>query len=197
LLNRVPTDTRYLGLRRQGERMSRGDIQRSIAELAERFPSTFTAEKSLPHRPLKVGIAEDLVAAGIICKTTLGRILRSYCQRPLYLVALTEGSPRYGLDGSQVGMVSADEAASARDRLAAMDANRAEQAAEAEQCRDVLALRVKPGHPQKPSAAVAMSQSAPTPASVVPTSTARGSAGGDGLRQLREAGRLRRNPQTA
>jgi hypothetical protein len=81
--------------------------------------------------------------------------------------------------------------------LAAMDANRAEQAAEAEQRRDVLALRVKPGQPQKPSAAVAMPQSAPTPASVVPTSTARRSAGGDGLRQLREAGRRRRNPQTA
>ena len=40
------------------------DIDASLARLAEAFPQTFVLEKYQPHRPLKVGIAVDLMGRG-------------------------------------------------------------------------------------------------------------------------------------
>src|SRR4051794_12247522 len=40
--------------------ISRAKIDAALAVLAARFPQTFTPEKFKPHRPLKVGIADDI-----------------------------------------------------------------------------------------------------------------------------------------
>jgi sRNA-binding protein len=38
------------------------DVHAALTRLAEWFPQTFVFEKHLPHRPLKVGIAADILA---------------------------------------------------------------------------------------------------------------------------------------
>jgi sRNA-binding protein len=70
--------------------------------VAELFP-VFTAEPWQPHRPLKVGIHLDLVAAGILTPAEVAAAMRHYSSRRMYQVALTAGGPRYGLDGRVAG----------------------------------------------------------------------------------------------
>ncbi len=38
------------------------DMHAALARLSECFPQTFVRERHLPHRPLKVGIAADILA---------------------------------------------------------------------------------------------------------------------------------------
>jgi sRNA-binding protein len=62
-------------------------IEAIIVMLAERFPNCFTSGGS--PRPLKVGIHEDLMAAGLeFSKTELRRAIGHYCSRevPLRLI---------------------------------------------------------------------------------------------------------------
>jgi ProQ/FINO family len=52
--------------------------------LAARFPQTFVADSSRPHRPLKLGIDRDLVALGVLDEASATRTLRHYCSRLMY-----------------------------------------------------------------------------------------------------------------
>jgi sRNA-binding protein len=49
-----------------------------IAALAERFPAVFALKGWQPHKPLKIGINEDIAAAGIIPAEDIGPTLRLY-----------------------------------------------------------------------------------------------------------------------
>src|SRR5262245_30911805 len=82
--------------------------------IAEKFPAAFS---QAPPRPLKIGLAADLLAHGID-RQAVREGLRWYCGSHRYLVALQEGTVRIGLDGEPAGVVTADEAAHAQQRLA-------------------------------------------------------------------------------
>jgi hypothetical protein len=43
-------------------KITKEDLHAALTCLAERFPQTFVPDRYQPHRPLKVGIAADLVA---------------------------------------------------------------------------------------------------------------------------------------
>ena len=83
--------------------------------LVEKFPAAFS--EAGERRPLKVGIANDLLARGI-SRQIVARGLHSYCNAYRYLVALQDGAVRIGLDGEPAGVVTADEAVNAQQRLA-------------------------------------------------------------------------------
>jgi ProP effector len=83
--------------------------------LVEKFPAAFS--EAGERRPLKIGLANDLLARGINRQVT-ARGLHSYCNAYRYLVALQDGAVRIGLDGEPAGVVTADEAANAQQRLA-------------------------------------------------------------------------------
>jgi sRNA-binding protein len=103
----------------------------TIAVLADLFPAVFVAEIWQPHRPLKLGIHQDLIDRGILKLEECRAVFRYYCSRRMYQVALAAGGARYGLDGNPYGAVTTEEADSARKAVAHIEAKRAAQAATA------------------------------------------------------------------
>jgi ProP effector len=88
----------------------------AVAVLGETFPEAF-ARRGAERRPLKIGIARDLAERGVdldVIRAGLG----SYCRSYGYLSAMKAGASRVDLDGSIAGIVTAEEATSAQERLA-------------------------------------------------------------------------------
>ena len=88
----------------------------AVAVLGETFAAAF-ARRGAERRPLKIGIARDLLERGVdldVIRAGLG----SYCRSYGYLSAMKAGASRVDLDGSVAGIVTAEEAASAQERLA-------------------------------------------------------------------------------
>jgi sRNA-binding protein len=100
-------------------------ILRTVAEL---FP-VFAAERWQGHKPLAIGIDQALIATGILKPFEVGQVLRAYCRRRMYLVALAAGGPRYDLDGNVAGEVTAEQAHNAKLLVEHMDAKAAGAAA--------------------------------------------------------------------
>jgi ProP effector len=84
-----------------------------IAVLAEHFPTVFALEGWQSHKPLKIGIKEEIAAAGIMPAEDIGPTLRLYVRRLMYQRALAAGGSRHGLDGEPCGEVTAEQAAGA------------------------------------------------------------------------------------
>ena len=96
-----------------------------LAPLFERFPACFDWADP---KPLKIGISDDLLASGALGAgvgvKALRRMLSGYCARPRYLKTLLEGATRVDLQGRPAGAVSAEDAESARGRMAARKARK-------------------------------------------------------------------------
>jgi hypothetical protein len=88
--------------------------QKPWIELAALYPACFDWKQP---RPLKIGIREDLFAAGHDPKM-IHRALAKYCARRPYLKVTLAGMPRLDLQGQPVGTVTADEEAVAKAKLA-------------------------------------------------------------------------------
>lgn len=99
-----------------------------IRELAARFPQAFTADKNAVHRPLAVGIREQLRARTGWGRRSVVNSMFFFCGRRRYQESLVEGAERVNLDGEVVGVVTADEAAHAAELVKADTARRAEKA---------------------------------------------------------------------
>ena len=93
-----------------------------IAVLAEHFPAVFALERWQPHRPLKIGIKDDIAAAGIMPAEDIGPTLRLYVRRLQYQRALAAGGSRYDLNGEPSGEVTAEQAAGAAASAAHIEA---------------------------------------------------------------------------
>jgi sRNA-binding protein len=110
---------------------------RAIAEevralLVERWPYLFAAKDSAgPRLPLKIGIAEDLIAALPDVKPAHIKIaLRRYTTRRKYLETIQPGFWRHGLvKGEPAGEVTKKEAEHAQGRLAALKREREKRSA--------------------------------------------------------------------
>jgi sRNA-binding protein len=100
----------------------------NITALAGLFPQAFTVEKWRPHRPLKIGIHTDLIAAGVLTSREVRHALHAYAARRMYLAAVAAGGFRFDLQGNLAGEVTPSEAAWAREKLAELDAETAERA---------------------------------------------------------------------
>jgi hypothetical protein len=79
--------------------------EKTIAALAARFPSTFVADPVQSHRPLKIGIGNDLVAAGFPAREA-NAALKTYTGRPAYQRVVATGGYRVDLDGNVAGDVT-------------------------------------------------------------------------------------------
>ena len=95
----------------------RARIAAIIELLCERFPQTFN--RGGPQ-PLKVGIYDDALAAlnGAATPRDLKSALRAYTSNARYLRALSAGACRVGLDGKAAAMVTPEDEAVAKARLA-------------------------------------------------------------------------------
>jgi ProP effector len=95
-----------------------------IVTLAERFPACFVSAKRR-RRPLKIGIANDLLAAlPDVAASDIGFALMIYTSNPDYLNATREGAPRVDLGGEITGYVTAEEAAHAKKRWGQLSAQK-------------------------------------------------------------------------
>jgi ProP effector len=101
-----------------------------VAMLAARFPQTFVADSSRPHRPLKLGIDRDLVALGVLDAAGATRTLRHYCGRLMYRRSLVAGAARVDLDGQAAAEVSAAHAAHAQRIVTRIEASDAAEASD-------------------------------------------------------------------
>jgi ProP effector len=90
----------------------------AIRALAERWPKCFAVNEKR-RRPLKVGIAEEIRAAGL--DIDVKAALTSYAHNTSYLKALVAGAVRIGLDGEPAGTVTKEQEAVARLELAKRD----------------------------------------------------------------------------
>jgi ProP effector len=92
-----------------------GDIETA---LEAHWPKTFSLDQTR-RRPLKVGIYDDLVAAGVeLTPRALSRALRVYCLNKFYLDRLRPNALRIDLNGEPSGFVNSIDAKRAADELA-------------------------------------------------------------------------------
>jgi ProP effector len=98
----------------------------TIALLAERYPRTFFV-LGKQRKPLKIGIADDIMADGAIDSENLRWALGVYCNSPDYLRSFQAGAVRLDLAGNEAGIVTEAEADHARVKLAAVLARRQPQ----------------------------------------------------------------------
>ena len=81
----------------------------NIAALAASFPAAFSAEPWQAHRPLKVGIGNDLVARGVLGAPEVNAALKRYVDRLMYQKCLAAGGARVDLEGNVAGEVSREQ----------------------------------------------------------------------------------------
>ena len=99
-------------------RMSPADC---AAQLKQLFPALFTGVA----KPLKLRIQADIQARapGLFTKPLLSVVLRRYTGSHSYLVALTQATHRFDLDGAPAGELSAEHKQVAMDELTLRRAN--------------------------------------------------------------------------
>jgi ProP effector len=99
------------------------DVTKIISLLAERFPKCFVVYQ-WRRRPLKLGIHKDILAVLDIAPADLSFALRFYCGNEGYLRNSLKGAWRVDLDGNVTGIVTAEEEATAKQRLASARAKK-------------------------------------------------------------------------
>jgi sRNA-binding protein len=103
----------------------------NIVALAALFPAVFSAEPSRVHRPLKVGIGDDLVARGVLGAREVNAALKRYVDRLMYQKCLAAGGARVDLEGNVAGEVSSEHRCRAESLVARIKARQLAEAAEA------------------------------------------------------------------
>ena len=87
-----------------------------LSVLSELFP----VFRPPTFRPLKLKIHLDLIERAPVTPEEVHAALSIHCRAHSYLRASTEGAVRVDLDGKPAGAVTAEEAANARARIAAI-----------------------------------------------------------------------------
>lgn len=117
----------------------RAQIESDLTWLCARWPHAFDRMKPMP---LAIGIGDFVIAPAENDgrdRQQILRALRFYCSSLKYLRALSrEGAMRVGVDGVEIEPVSAEHAAHARDRAAAIERRWKGE-------RDVQAAHAEPG----------------------------------------------------
>jgi sRNA-binding protein len=165
----------------------------NIAALAALFPAAFSAEPWQAHRPLKVGIGDDLVARDVFGAQEVSAALKRYVDRLMYQKCLAAGGARVDLDGNVAGEVSTEQRCRAGRMVARIKARElAEKSAAKAQAEGDRAIRqaaLPPSVPKAKAKAIAMS---PPAQRTPPTGSAR-----LGLADLKRAAQERRARQEA
>jgi ProP effector len=165
----------------------------NIAALAALFPAAFSAEPWQTHRPLKVGIGDELVARGVLGAREVNVALKQYVDRLMYQKCLAAGGARFDLEGKVSGEVSSGQRCRASRLIARI---KARQPAEAE------AAEAEAAKAEADKAAV---RQAPMPNSMLnrkdvkppPAQTTLPGSGRLGLADLKRAAQERRARQEA
>jgi sRNA-binding protein len=159
----------------------------TIAALAALFPAAFSAEPWQAHRPLKVGIGNDLVARGMLGAREVNAALKRYVDRLMYQKCLAAGGARVDLEGNVAGEVSTEQRCRAGRLIARIKARQSAEAAKAEAESNVAVARAAAPPPLLNGKVVVLPLAATTPTG----------SGRLGLADLRRAAQERRARQEA
>src|SRR5262245_40483181 len=102
-----------------------------IAALATLYPAVLSAEPWQAHRPLKVGIGNDLVARGVHSAPKVNAALKRYVDRLMYQKCLAAGGARIDLEGNVAGEVSSEQRCRAETLVARIKAHELNETAAA------------------------------------------------------------------
>ncbi len=125
----------------QNARQKNREAAKAAVELlSSNYPEVFNLKDP---KPLKVGIHEELAADEKVSKTKIRRALSAYVRHYNYISCLVEGADRINLKGEVDGVVSADEAQHAKEKVDAIDKAKAEKRKEFAQKKKVQQQKVK------------------------------------------------------
>jgi ProP effector len=165
----------------------------NIAALAALFPAAFSAEPWQAHRPLKVGIGNDLMARGVLGPREVNAALKRYVDRLMYQKCLAAGGARIDLEGDVAGEVSNEHRSRAERLVARIEARQlAETTAAKAQAEGGGGVRHAATPPSVPKAK-ANANAMPPPAQATPPA----GSGRLGLADLKRAALERRARQEA
>jgi sRNA-binding protein len=105
--------------------------ENNIAALAAMSPAAFSAETWQEHRPLKVGIGNDLAARGMLGKREVNAVLKRYVDPLMYQKCLAAGGARVDLEGNVAGEVSNEHRSRAERLVARIEARQLAETAAA------------------------------------------------------------------
>jgi ProP effector len=159
----------------------------NIAALAALFPAAFSAEPWQAHRPLKVGIANDLVARGVLGPREVNAALKRYVDRLMYQKCLAVGGARVDLEGNVAGQVSSEHRCRAERLVSHIEAR---QPAETEVAKRKGAVRLAAASPSMLNSKVVVMPS-------LAETTQPTASGRLGLADLKRAAQERRARQEA
>jgi sRNA-binding protein len=160
----------------------------NIAALAALFPAAFSAEPWQTHRPLKVGIGDELVARGVLGAREVNVALKQYVDRLMYQKCLAAGGARFDLEGNVSGEVSTEQRCRASRLVARIKARQLAEAEAAKAEADKAAVRPAP----TPNSVLNRKDVKPPPAQTTPAGSGR-----LGLADLKRAAQERRARQEA
>ncbi|CAB3645157.1 ProQ/FinO family protein [Trinickia soli] len=104
---------------RSGEKAQPVDpVVRVIGKLQKRFPAAFPKNPA-PKVPLKVGVLADLIAQASelqLSEAEIREAVSTWCRGSRYWACLTDGAARVDLAGEPAGVVTARDAAFARNQ---------------------------------------------------------------------------------
>lgn len=109
-----------------------------IARLADAYPQAFAVYEKR-RRPLKLGVRENLVTAGMDLQE-IRLALSVYCRSYGYLRNMRAGATRVALNGEPAGIVTTEEAARSAEELRKRGAKLREQKEAAAATRRQLAF---------------------------------------------------------
>ncbi|QCP53246.1 prop effector [Trinickia violacea] len=101
-------------------------VLRAIGKLQKRFPAAFPKNPA-PKVPLKIGILTDLLThAGELAlnEAEIRHAVGTWCRGSRYWACLTDGAARVDLAGASAGLVTARDAAFARNQAKGAYASR-------------------------------------------------------------------------
>ncbi|WP_255611749.1 ProQ/FINO family protein [Marinobacterium arenosum] len=101
----------------------------ALQQLMDAYPSVFDRNNM---RPLKIGIQEDLIADEKVAKNKIKRALASYVRSLNYIRSIREGVERIDINGQPAGLVTAEEALHAKNKLRDINKQRRQQQVERE-----------------------------------------------------------------
>jgi sRNA-binding protein len=122
----------------------------NIAALAALFPAAFSAQPWQAHRPLKVGIGDELAARGVLGAQEINAALKQYVDRLMYQKCLAAGGARFDLEGNVAGEVSRQQRCRASRMVARIKARQLAEAATAKTEAQSKAAARKAAAPTSP-----------------------------------------------
>ncbi|TCS43044.1 ProQ/FINO family protein [Reinekea marinisedimentorum] len=121
----IPQNQEETKLKLEAKRKKEYEANRkALEELCTLYPEVFNTSSP---KPLQIGVHKAIAEDGKLSKTRIRRALNLYVRMRRYIACLQEGADRVTIGGESAGVVTAEEAKHAAEKLAEIDKKRAKR----------------------------------------------------------------------